>query len=166
MRYYEKLYYKLSRSFKASIALELLNNQLNKEPNSSFKFIEFKDQSYDIFKQGERIKYEIDENTGNICVFIETEHDHKKKYILLQIRKCGNEINIVTKIPREDTHLFYIRHNSNKTVSSLSKKIKNYEKENEQVIESRYALFSDEGSLLDYNEEKRGEFIPNSAIKL
>ena len=154
MKYYESLNYQLSRGFKNSIALELLEYQLDKEPNDLFRLLAFKDEGYEAFNQGDKIKYDVDENTGNINVFLETIHDCKKKYILFQLRRRGNEVNIITKAPREDSFVFHIRHNTNNTVTTLSKRIKFYGREDEQVLESRFALFSDDGQLLDFNEQK------------
>ena len=158
MKYYEKLQYKLSRAFKNSLAMDLLDHQFDKEPNSTFRFIEFKEANYDSFNQGDKIKYEVDENTGNITVLLETIHEFKKKYVMLQLRRCGNEVNIIVRTPREDTSVVHIRHNTNNTVTSLSKRVKFYGRDDEQVLESRYALFSDQGDLLDYNEQRYDEF--------
>ena len=152
MKFHERLYYKLSKGFKNSEALELLEYQLNRGGNEIFKHIPYKKESYESFNQGDKIKYEYDEDTGNITIFLETEYEFKKRFILLQLRRCGNEINIITKTPREDTYLVHIRHNSNNTVTSLSKRIKFYGREDEQTLETRYALLSDNGYMLDYNE--------------
>ena len=72
---------------------------------------------------------------------------------MLEIKKRGNEVNIITRAAREDTKLYHIKHNANNTVQSLTRRIKFYNKENEQLLESRYALFSDDGDLLKFNEE-------------
>jgi len=157
MKYYECLKYQLSMGFKDSIALELLEYQLDKEPNSIFRLLGYKDEGYESFNQGDKVRYEIDENTGNINVFLETFHEFKKRFILFQLRRRGNEVNIITKTPREDSFVFHIRHNSNNTVTTLSKRIKFYGREDEQVLESRFALFSDDGELLDFNEQKSEE---------
>ena len=153
MRYYERLDYQLSRRFKESTAMDLLNIKLDKLPYSTLKNICFSDEAYEAEIQGDKIKYDIDEETGTINIFLETYHDLKKKYILLEIKKRGNEVNIITKAAREDTKLFHIKHNANNTVQSLTRRIKYYNKENEQLLESRYALFSDDGDLLRFNEE-------------
>jgi len=58
--------------------------------------------------------------------------------------------------------LYHVRHNANNTVQSINRRIKYYNKDNEQLLESRYALFSDDGDLLKYNEE---EFDNNQYIK-
>ena len=146
--------YQLSRAFKNSVALDLIEYQLEKLPYSILKNISYRDSSYDCDKQGDKIKYEIDEETGNINIFLDTVHDYKKKYVYFEIKRRGNEVNIITKSPREDTLLFHIRHNSNSTVSLLSRRVKYHNREDEQVLESRYSLFSDNGDLLDFNEEK------------
>ena len=160
MKYYECLKYQLSRGFKDSIALELLEYQLDKEPNSVFRLLGYKDEGYESFNQGDKVRYEIDENTGNINVFLETFHEFKKRFILFQLRRRGNEVNIITKTPREDSFVFHIRHNSNNTVTTLYKRIKFYGREDEQVLESRFALFSDDGQLLDFNEQKNDTQSP------
>jgi len=162
MRYYEKLDYQLSRRFKESTAIDLLNIKLDRLPFSILKSICYKEEPYEIEIQGDKIKYEIDEETGNINVFLDTYHDLKKKYILLEIKRRGNEVNIITKSPKEDTLLYHVRHNANNTVQSINRRIKYYNKDNEQLLESRYALFSDDGDLLKYNEE---EFDNNQYIK-
>ena len=168
MKYYERMEYQLSRVFKNSVALGLLEYQLEKLPYSILKSVSFRDSSYDYDRQGDKIKYEIDEETGkethssggmlketgNINIVLETVHDYKKKYVYFEIKRRGNEVNIITKSPREDSFLFHIRHNSNNTVSLLSRRIKFHNREDEQILESRYALFSDNGDLLDFNEEK------------
>ncbi len=160
MKYYESLKYQLSRGFKESVALELLEFQLDKEPNDVFRLLGFKDEGYESFNQGDKVRYEVDDSTGNINVFLETIHEYKKKYVLLQLRRRGNEVNIITKTPREDSFVFHIRHNSNDTVTTLSKRIKFYGREDEQVLESRFALFSDDGQLLDFNEQKNDTQSP------
>ncbi len=160
MKYYESLKYQLSRGFKESVALELLEFQLDKEPNDVFRLLGFKDEGYESFNQGDKVRYEIDDSTGNINVFLETIHDYKKKYVLFQLRRRGNEVNIITKTPREDSFVFHIRHNTNNTVTTLSKRIKFYGREDEQVLESRFALFSDDGQLLDFNEQKNDTQSP------
>ncbi len=151
MKYYERMEYHLSRRFKDSVASELLDYQLDKLPNAVFKMIPFKDESYKTEVQGDKINYKIDDENGIISIFLETEHDFKKKYILLEVKKYGNEVNIITKSPREDTNIFHIRHNSNDTVRTVSRRVKFHNRENEQLLESRYALFSDDGTLLNYN---------------
>ena len=160
MKYYESLKYQLSRGFKESVALELLEFQLDKEPNDVFRLLGFKDEGYESFNQGDKVRYEVDDSTGNINVFLETIHEYKKKYVLLQLRRRGNEVNIITKTPREDSFVFHIRHNTNNTVTTLSKKFKFYGREDEQVLESRFALFSDDGQLLDFNEQKNDTQSP------
>ena len=160
MKYYESLKYQLSRGFKESVALELLEFQLDKEPNDVFRLLGFKDEGYESFNQGDKVRYEVDDSTGNINVFLETIHEYKKKYVLLQLRRRGNEVNIITKTPREDSFVFHIRHNTNNTVTTLSKRIKFYGREDEQVLESRFALFSDDGQLLDFNEQKNDTLSP------
>ena len=154
MKYYERMEYQLSRAFKNSVALGLLEYQLEKLPYSILKSVSFRDSSYDYNRQGDKIKYEIDEETGIINIVLESVHDYKKKYVYFEIKRRGNEVNIITKSPREDSFLFHIRHNSNNTVSLLSRRIKFHNREDEQILESRYALFSDNGDLLDFNEEK------------
>ncbi len=161
MKYYEKLDYQLSRRFKESIGLEFLENKLNKSPYNVFKIIRFKDTNYEDFLQGDKLRYEINDDTGDIDVFLETISDLKKKFILFQIKKRGNEVDIVTRSPREDTNVFHIRHNYDGTVQMLNKRIKFYNREDEQLLESRYALFSDSGDLLDYNEQKFDSYSIN-----
>lgn len=166
MKYFERLEYKLSRGFKNSMAIELLQHHLGKLPYCEFKNIEYKDESYVSINQGDKIKYDFDENTGNISVLLETFDDLKKRYILLNLRKCGNEVTVITRTPKEDTTVFHIKHNVNKTVTSLSKRIKFYDREDEQLLESRFALFSDKGDLLDYDEQKADEYIKNTNYQI
>lgn len=155
MRYYETLEYQLSRGFKESEAKVLLDYQLDKLPYSYIKSIPFKERPYESDSQGIKYSYGIDEETGNMTVTMTAEHNYKKRTITFEVKRRGNEVNIITKTPREDTTLFHIRYNTNRTISLLSRRIKFHGREDEEIVESRFALFAaEDGSMLDYSEQK------------
>lgn len=154
MRYYETLDYQLSRGFKESEAKELLDYQLDKFPYAYIRYIPFRESSYQSDSQGIKYSYSVDEETGNMTVTMDTEDNYKKRSITFEVKRRGNEVNIITKTPREDTSLFHIRYNTNKTISLLSRRIKFYGREDEEIVASRFALFAaDDGSMLDYSEQ-------------
>ncbi len=155
MRYYETLEYQLSRGFKESEAKALLDYQLDKLPYAYIKSIPFKERPYESDSQGAKYSYSIDDETGNMTITMTTEHDFKKKTITFEVKRRGNEVNIITKTPREDTTLFHIRYNTNRTISLLSRRIKFYGREDEEILESSFALLAaEDGSMLDYSEQK------------
>lgn len=153
MKYFETLDYNLSIGFKNSEAKSLLAYQLDKEPYSYIKNIPFREYSYDANYQGVKYSYQVDEETGTLTVVLDVEHDYKKRNITFEVKRRGNEVNILTRTPREDTKFFHVRHNADHTVSLLSRRIKFYGRDDEEVLESRYALLSPKGSMIDYSED-------------
>ena len=88
MKYSERIYYKLSKAFKNSIALDFLEIQLEKEPYDYFKYILFKEESYEDFIQGTKIRYEYDDTTKDITVLLNlVDNDNIKRYLNKHLKR-------------------------------------------------------------------------------
>ena len=153
MRYSERLYYYLSREFKNSEAIKLLNAKINKFPYDWIKYVKFGDEDYKYINQGTKIDYRVDpENPRDITVIVDTYDGLKNKKIILEIRSYGNEVNIITKAYREDTNVFHIKHYKSNTVNMLNKTVKFMDTDKEETVNFSFAKFRDDGDLLDYKD--------------
>ena len=151
MKFSEKLNYYLSRNFKNSEALEFLNMKLCKHPYDYFKFVSFLDESYKTFYQGAIIDYRVDPNNPrDITVTMDIIDRYTKNKIIFEIRKFGNEVNLITCSPKENTSLFHIRYNRDNTINVLNKVIKFFNSDKEETIGTVFSKFDNEGILLDF----------------
>lgn len=149
--YKESLFLHLSKNFRESEAISFLISKLEKEPYSFIGNIKYKDYPYDEFVQGIYYDYYVDEkNNRDVTVKLKFDDFMKKTFVRFEIRHGGNEVNIITKSPREDTSIFHLRHNGDRTIEYLNKKIKYHNTDKEQLVGSSYCLFSSDGAVLKY----------------
>ncbi len=167
MKYCEKLDYYLSRDFKNSDAMEFLNSKLEKFPYDYLKLVKFGDESYQDFNKGANITYIVDEvHPRNITVILDTHDGLKKRKIILEIRWYGNEVNLITMTPKEDTNVFHIKYYRSDTFNVLNKRVKFYGSDREEVVNISFSKFDRNGDLLDFKEtddfiEKNDNFTYN-----
>lgn len=154
MLFFESLEYFLSRNFKNSEAYELLNGKLDNYPYDYLRFVSFKRDNYSEFNQGAKIDYKVDPNNPrNITVYLNVFDGMKYRKITFEIRNGGNEVNIITMTPREDTNVFHVKYfNSNDTVNVLNKVVKFYNTPKEHTVKFNYAQFDKDGNLIYYRD--------------
>lgn len=157
--YKESLFLHLSKKFRESEAISFLINKLEKEPYSFIGNIRYKDYPYNEFAQGIYYDYYVDEeNSRDVTVKLKFDDLIQKTFVRFEIRHGGNEVNIITKSPKEDTEVFHVRHNFDNTVEYLNRKIKYHNTEKEELVGSSYALFSSEGSVIKYYDSNSMKF--------
>ena len=150
-KYKESLFLHLSKNFRESEAISFLINKLEKEPYSILGNIRYTDYSYSEFIQGIYYDYYVDENDDReVTINLKYDDSMKKTFLRFEIRNGGNEVNIITKSPREDTDVFHIKCRFDRNIEYSNKKIKYHNTEKEKLVRSSYALFSSDGSLLKY----------------
>ena len=153
MKYCDTINYYLSREFKNSMAIDILKDKLENSPYDCLKFVKFKDYDYDFDNQGTKIRYRVDPDSyRNITVMLDVYDGFKGKKIILEIRYAGNEINIITKTPNEDTNIFHIKHYKTNTVNVLNKRVKFHNTNREETVNFEFAKFDDDGHLLDFKD--------------
>lgn len=156
MLFFESLEYFLSRNFKNSEAYELLNGKLDNYPYDYLRYVRFKRDSYSEFNQGAQINYKVDpEYPRNITVYLDVFDGMKYRKITFEIRNGGNEVNLITRTPREDTNVFHVKcFNSSDTfnVNVLNKVVKFYNTPKEQTTKFSFAQFDKEGNLITYRD--------------
>ena len=154
MLYFESLDYFLSRNFKNSEAYELLNGKLDNYPYDYLKYVKFKRYDYSEFNQGAQINYKVDpEHPRNITVYLDVFDGMKFRKVTFEIKNGGNEVNLITKTPREDTNVFHLRYyNSSDTINVLNKVVKFYNTPKEQTVKFNFAQFDKEGNLITYRD--------------
>ena len=154
MRYSNTINYYLSRNFKDTEAIELLNDKLEKFPYDYLKLVKFCDYDYTYFNQGANIDYRVDpEYPRNITVIMDVYDGMVNRKIILEIRYGGNEVNLITKAYKEDTKVFHIKYyRDSETINVLNKTIKFYNTDKEQTVKFSFAKFDKTGDLLDYKD--------------
>ncbi len=153
MLFFESLDYFLSRNFKNSEAYELLNGKLDNYPYDYFKLVSFKRNDYKEFNQGAKIDYRVDhEHPRDITVYLDVFDGMKNRKIKLEIRNGGNEVNLITKTPREDTSLFHVKYYNNDTINVLNKVVRFYNTPKEETIKFSFAQFDKNGNLITYKD--------------
>lgn len=151
MIFSERMNYYLSRNFKNSEALELLDIKLSKYPYDYLKLVRFSNESYKDFNQEAKIDYRIDPiNPRDITIVMDVFDGYKKNKIIFEIRKAGNEVNVVTRKSKEDTKLFHIRYNRDDTIDVSNRKIRFFNTDKEEIVENIFSKFYSQGILLDY----------------
>ena len=154
IRFYEQINYYLSRNFKNSIAIDLLNDKLEKYPYDFFRFVRFKKRNNKDFIQGDKVDYRVDSNhPRDITVILDANDGYKDKHIILELRYGGNEVNIITKSLNEDTSVFHIRYYSNSdTINVLNKTVKFMNTRWEETVKFYFAQFDKDGHLINYKD--------------
>ena len=154
IKFYEKLNYYLSKSFKDSVAIDLLNDRLEKHPYDYFKYVKFNTRDKKFFIQGAKFDYRVDpEHPRNITVILDANDGLRDKRIILEIRYGGNEVNIITKSLNDATDVFHIRYyGTTDTVNVLSKTVKNNNSRWEETVKFSFAQFDRDGHLLNYKD--------------
>lgn len=152
MRYCESLDYYLSRDLKSSDSYSLLCYKLEKAPYDNLKYIKFSDKSYKYDFQGVKVNYKVDpERPRDITVITDFNDGLKNRKIILEIRRSGNEVNIINKARNEDTEVFHIRY-FNGTVNVINRTVRYYNTNREEELSFNLAKFDVDGNLLDYKE--------------
>lgn len=162
MKYSETIKYYLSRDFKNSEAMRLLNAKLDQYPLDFLRYVRFGDEDYKGFNQGTKIDYRVDpEHPRNITVILDTYDGMKNKKVILTIRYGGNEVNLITRAHKEDTNVFHIKHYRNNTINVLNKTVKYINTDREETVKFSFAKFDDNGELLDYKDSNSIIFDKN-----
>ena len=166
MIFSESLDYYLSKNFKNSEAYSLLNGQLDKYPYDYLRYVKFTDKSYSDFIQGASIDYRVNpERPRDITVIMKVDDCIKKRKIVLEIRHSGNEVNIITRTPKEDTKVFHVNYFRDDAINVLCKTIKFYNSDKEELVDYSFARLDNIGNMLDFKSSKDDMIKNNKSNK-